>query len=193
MLALGVGILLFFSRNRWKRWFGCVAGVAVIFTIVFTGTHLIATRGQSLGWELLGFRLQTVIQPQIEESSLSRMLILPKIWEKIKEHAILGNGLGDTIIVYSPTLQKKISTPHFDWGYLELWDELGIMGIVMWGLLLGYVIRSFYLNKNANSRYFITALASLIVINITSPAIFHVMGIVLITTYFTFIYKFNIN
>ena len=40
------------------------------------------SRGQSLGWELLGLRLGSIASPSIEESSLSRIMLLPKIWEK---------------------------------------------------------------------------------------------------------------
>ncbi|MBU1613098.1 O-antigen ligase family protein [Patescibacteria group bacterium] len=193
LLALAVGLLFFFTKSAWKRWLVICASTAVAFMLVFTCTHLIATRGQSLGWEVFGLRIQSIVQPQIEDSSLSRMLLLPKIWEKIKTHTILGNGLGDTVTVYSPVLEQKISTPHFDWGYFELWDELGMLGIVIWALLIVYIFRGLYQAKEHDNIYFISALASIIIMNITSPALFHVMGLLFIAITATSFQKINSN
>jgi len=174
MLGLAVGILFLFKKTNWKRWLIYSTGTALTFIIIFTSTHLIASRGQSLGWEIFGLRLQSIVQPQIEDSSLSRMLLLPKIWEKIKLHPLLGEGLGNTVTVYSPVLKQEITTPHFDWGYLEIWTEMGLFGLIAW------VIFIYFTYKKAKEKNLLPLLCALLVINITSPALFHVMGILLL-------------
>ena len=176
LVALAVGILSLFSLKNWKRWLAYSAGALIFFVMAFTLTHLAATKGKSLGWEYLGLRLQSIAMPQTEESSLSRLLLLPKILEKIKLHPLLGNGLGDAVTVYSPVFKANITTPHFDWGYLEIAAEIGLVGLLAWLSLIAYCI--WLMKKN---KAVLAAIVGLLVINITSPALFHVLGVILIT------------
>ncbi|TSC84861.1 MAG: Uncharacterized protein G01um101413_245 [Parcubacteria group bacterium Gr01-1014_13] len=180
LVGLAVGILFLFSFKNWKRWLAYSAGALGFFIIAFTLTHLGATKGKSLGWEYLGLRLQSIAMPQTEDSSLSRLLLLPKIMEKIKAHPLLGNGLGDTVTAYSPIFKANITTPHFDWGYLEIIAEMGVLGLMIWGLIIGYLIL-----KIKQNRGLLASVIALLVINITSPALFHVMGIILIAYFFS--------
>jgi O-antigen ligase len=174
-IALALGIVLLFSIKNWQRWFVYSTSALIIFLCVFILTHLASTQGKSLGLEYLGLRIQSIAAPQSEDSSLSRLLLLPKIWEKIKNHPVIGNGLGDTVTVYSPVFKQNITTPHFDWGYLEIWDELGILGVITWLSLMGYSV--WLVAKQYGAA---PALIALLVINLTSPALFHVMGVILI-------------
>ena len=177
LVALAAGILFLFSVRNWKKWFIFSTAAAGIFALIFILTNLAATKGHSLGLEYLGLRLQSIAAPTTEDSSLSRTLLLPKIWEKIKKNPILGTGLGDTVTVYSPVFKQEITTPHFDWGYLEIWAEMGLFGLLAWFILIGYIL--WLLRPNLASG---VALAALLIINLTSPALFHVMGVMLITT-----------
>src|SRR3989344_4651048 len=180
LVALAVGILFLFSFKNWKRWLAYSAGALVFFVLTFTLTHLATTKGKSLGWEYLGLRLQSIAMPQTEGSSLSRLLLLPKIAEKIKAHPLLGTGLGDTVTAYSPIFKANVTTPHFDWGYLEIIAEMGILGLMTWILVIGYLIL-----KIKQNRGLLASVVALLVINITSPALFHVLGIVLIAYFFS--------
>ena len=175
ILALGVGLLFLFFKQNWKRWLLVSVAVITGFVLIFTGAHLIASRGKNIGWEFFGLRLQSITAPQTEESSLSRMLLLPKILEKIKNHPLLGNGLGDTVTVFSPVFKQNITTPHFDWGYLEIWAETGFIGLLAWCMLILHAL------KNTTRVYGYSAiLLTLLIINLTSPGLFHVMGVLLI-------------
>lgn len=174
ILAMGVGLLFLFSKTNWKRWLVYSTATVVGFFLIFTSVHLLASRGQSLGWEFFGLRLQSIAMPQTEDSSLSRLMLLPKILDKIKKYPVLGTGLGDTVRIFSPIFKENITTPHFDWGYLEIIAETGIIGIIMWLLLVGYCL----LKTTDWTRR--ASLLSLMVINLTSPALFHVLGVVLI-------------
>jgi len=186
ILALALGILILFSTTKLKRWLIVSVSATIAFILIFVASHTLATRGQSFGLELFGLRLQSIASPQIEDSSMSRMLLLPKILDKIKLHPILGNGLGDNISVYSPIFKTTITTPNFDWGYLEIWAETGLLGIITW---LAFVITLFYkIIKNSyqyNKNILIAMLIGLLVLNITSPALFHVFGAILLIILFT--------
>jgi hypothetical protein len=120
ILALGFGLIALFSKTKIKQWLLYSAATIGIFFTLFTFFHLIASRGQSFGWELFGLRIQSIAKPTTEESALSRMLLLKPISVEIKKHPLLGSGLGDTITVYSPVEKHIITTNQFDWGYLEL-------------------------------------------------------------------------
>ena len=184
MVALFIGYLFLFTKQNWKKWikYGFLTGA--IFLISFCSLNLTATRGQSLGFELLGIRLGSVVSPQIEESSMSRILLLKPIWEKIKTNPVLGEGLGATVSAYSPVFNAQITTPHFDWGYFEMLAELGSVGLFIWlSSLTSYILGLMTRPKTTDLRPKIDLLAPLIallVINITSPALFHSLGIIFI-------------
>ncbi len=181
ILALAAGLLVQFSKEKFKRWFTISAITLFGFVCIFTTTHLIASRGQSFGLEIFGLRLQSITSPQIEDSSLSRLLLLPKILEKIISHPFLGTGLGDTVTVYSPIFKTNITTPHFDWGYLEILTETGLYGLLTWLALIICIFYKTIKNKHGyNRNILISLLIALLVINITSPALFHVFGLLLI-------------
>jgi len=186
ILAYLIGLLFLFSRQYWKRWLIYSLGSIFIFILIFSSIHLAASRGQSFGWELLGLRIGSIASPSIEKSSLSRMMLLPKIWEKIKQKPLWGNGLGDTVTVYSPVVKKEITTTQFDWGYLEIIDEMGMVGFLIW---LSFIFNLLFLilkkYRIKNKRYILAMLISLLIINLTSPALFHVLGIILLTAIMT--------
>lgn len=176
LVALAVGYMFLISRNHMRRWFMVGASLALLFVVSFTSIHFAASRGTSLGLELFGIRLGSIIAPTSEASSLSRMLLLPKITEKIAQAPLIGHGLGETVTVYSPVFNKEVTTPHFDWGYLEIMAELGLLGVLTWLVFLYVTLTTIKYNP---ATYWQTAtLVALLVINITSPALFHVLGII---------------
>ena len=181
LLGMAIGTLFLISGTNWKRWLFYSVAAIFSFTIIFSASHLLSTRGQSFGWEIFGLRLQSVARPQIENSALSRMLLLPKILEKIQSAPLLGSGLGGTVTVYSPIFKNEITTSHFDWGYLEILVEMGIIGLMVWGVWITIFLWQIRLRKDQTGRYLFSALTAILIINITSPALFHVMGVIFIT------------
>jgi len=177
ILALMVGLLFLFTFKMWKKWLLTTILTIVILIFSFSSIHLLASGGKSLGWEVFGVRIQSIIKPNIEPSSLSRMLLFPKIWQQIQSEPAWGHGLGNEVTVYSPVIKKEITTPHYDWGYLEIVAEMGILGFLFW---LTVIIYTFLFNKFKENHLNLVLLTSLLIINITSPALFHVMGIILL-------------
>lgn len=189
LVALFIGYLFIFTKQNWKKWFEYGLLTGAIFLISFCSLNIIATRGESLGFELLGLRLGSVVAPQIEESSMSRILLLKPIWEKIKTSPVLGEGLGATISAYSPIFKETITTSHFDWGWLEIIVELGVIGLFIWLLFLtSYILKLItkYKIKNTEVKIsFLSILIALLIINTTSPALFHSLGIIFIVFIFS--------
>ncbi len=177
LIAFVIGTLILFTRKNWKRWLCILTGSVTIFLIIFSTLFLISSRGKSFGLEVFGLRIQSIVTPNLEESSLSRMLLLPKIFNQIAEHPFFGRGLGSTVSVFSPVEKKIITTTSYDWGYLEILVELGIIGFSVWLVFLYNV--ALKLKKLPASQR--AGFISLLIINITSPALFHVFGLVLLT------------
>jgi O-antigen ligase len=180
-LALIAGFIVLFSRKEFKQWFLNTAILLSCVFIFFTGFYLIASRGVDPGWSLFGFRVSSIALPEIEYSSFSRMLLLPQILYKIQLAPVLGHGLGDTVTIRSGhILGSGITTSHFDWGYLEILSESGAVGLILWLIIIVYAWRSAKKNTGDYRPLFKAILAALLVTNITSPALFHVFGILTI-------------
>lgn len=181
-LAFAAGLVLVCSRRYFRRWIIWSSVSLAVLCISFVLIHTIASRGQSLGLELFGLRLQSITSPSIEDSSLSRLLLLPNILTRIKVHPLLGQGLGDQVTVFSPVVHQTITTPQFDWGYFEMIDEFGFIGLIGWLVFCGYIVYELWNIRGSQLfRPLTTSIAALAIINITSPALFHVLGILWLT------------
>ena len=179
-LALVIGLCFAFNKLLWRKWVLNSAAVLLCIFTFFTGFHILVGGLANPGWEYFGLRATSIVAPHIEESSLSRMLLLPKILEKISSAPILGTGLGDTVTVWSPVYNELITTPHFDWGYLEILAETGAIGLIIWFALTMTVFYLIIKNSAVNGFLFLAPFVALLVINITSPALFHVFGFIFI-------------
>jgi len=182
-LALLIGLLVLKYKHKFKKW--AIELALVIFWIValFTGISLIASQGKTLGWEQFGVRLQSFVNPTIEISSATRMMKLPVIWEQIKQHPIVGLGVGSSLTFYNSLTYKQETTSHYDWGYLEMVAETGITGALI--LLSIYLYTAFLLVKKIKNIPdwhdfdvgLLAGIVAFIVMNITIAALFHVFGI----------------
>lgn len=179
-MGLAVGLLLLKYQNNWQDWLKIVVFNVLAIFLLFTGVNFLASGGQSLGWEILGLRLSSLAVPTMEESSNNRLLLLPTIKDLIKAEPIIGHGLGQTI-EFVDAKGNLVSTRHFDWGYLEMWAEWGLAALVLFLFILFTTAKKliYKLNKNqALPLGLLTGLASLLIINITAPALSHVLGII---------------
>ncbi|OGH73611.1 MAG: hypothetical protein A2921_03885 [Candidatus Magasanikbacteria bacterium RIFCSPLOWO2_01_FULL_43_20b] len=182
-LALAIGLLVLKYKHTWKKWFFESLSVVLLIIGIFTATHLFASGGVSPGWELLGLRVRSFASPEIEISTNTRMMILPQIWEKIKTAPFLGGGLGSEVTFLNTATYETITTQHFDWGYLEMWTELGIIGgLALLGLYLFTAVLLIKKIKTAPDWHdfdvgLLAGIIALLVMNVTLPALFHVFGI----------------
>ncbi len=182
-LALIVGLLVLKYKHHWHKWLRESLAVILLVGIIFSGICLIASQGKTMGWEQFGIRLTSLVKPRIEVSSATRMITLPVIWGVIAKQPILGVGLGNSITFYNPITYQTQTAPHSDWGYLDMWAELGLLGALAF---VGLYIFTIYLLvkkiKNIPDWHdfdvgLLAGLIAFLVMNITAAALFHVFGV----------------
>lgn len=190
ILALIVGLLFLFNKQNWKKWLKISVLTGVIFLTLFSAINLFASGGKNSGLDLLGLRLHSVARPASEDSAFSRVLLLPNIFSKIKNNFIWGTGLGDTVTAYSPVFQKDITTPHFDWGYLEILAEMGLLGFLAWIAIIFYLLFLSW-QKCSFNPLFLAITVGILIMNITSPILFHSLGILTVVGLLAILNKFD--
>ncbi len=172
-MALGVGalVLLFFYRRQWRRWAVSAGGTLATALFIFFAIHFVASRGESIGFELLGMR-SGINGSERDTSSAIRGALLPDIMRTIRERPWLGSGLGTTVTYVDPATNEPQTRTQFDWGYHEMVAELGIVGAAVFILL--WLIALYYAR---NAPWLVASGAMLFVVNITTPALFQGFGV----------------
>lgn len=184
LLALGVGWLVLLYKHHIHRWFTRGIITLVLLLTIFTGLSLVASNGATLGWELLGIRLVSVTNPAIETSSATRLALLPSIANQISSAPLFGVGPGATVSYIDPVSYTTKTTNQFDWGYFEMIAEFGAIGTFLYLWLIGTTIYLFvrHIQQLRNYHDFhvglLAGLISILAINLTVPALFHVLGVI---------------
>lgn len=186
-LALAIGFIVLLFKHKFVQWLVITVSSAAITVVLFSGIHFIASQGDSAGWELFGLRVASITQPELEASAHTRSALLSPILQQISQQPILGSGLGEAVLFTHPITLAPITTTQFDWGYLELLAEIGIIGT---GLFLALIISVFILLikkiRQASDYHdfyvgLLAGLSAFAIMTITTPAFFHVFGIFFLT------------
>ena len=123
-----------------------------------------------------------------EAAVASRWSLLPVLMKEIKKEPFLGQGYGATVTYKSldPRILQSnptgiYTTYAFEWGYLDLWLKLGLIGLAAYLLLLYQLIRGGIASgfKTKQTLFFSLAagLIFLAVTNIFTPYLNHPLGI----------------
>ncbi|MBI4262013.1 O-antigen ligase family protein [Candidatus Uhrbacteria bacterium] len=194
-IGLVVGLLVLKLREDFKKWFLVSSLTAMSIVVLFVSVHFLASRGQSTSLGLLEDRISGVVEPTDEISGSIRMALLPDIFRTIQLHPWLGSGLGTTVSYRDPTTKIVETRTQFDWGYLEMFAELGIVGafayIVFLILLLYALFRAFSACNTTSPtlqclfRGLLAGAIAFFVINGSTPALFQGFGVL----YFVFIFS----
>ncbi|OGH60105.1 MAG: hypothetical protein A2725_00450 [Candidatus Magasanikbacteria bacterium RIFCSPHIGHO2_01_FULL_33_34] len=188
ILALIIGFFILKYKHNIKNWLFVSTKFLIIALTLFFSINFLASNGTSIGLELIGLRINSIYKPDIETSSLTRMMLLPPIFELIKQNLVLGSGLGATITFIEPTHYEVITTRHFDWGYLELLAELGLLGFLSFLALIIYIIISLIQKIRLSPDYhdfyigLFAGLIAMLFMNITAPILFHTVGVMFIVS-----------
>lgn len=190
-LGVVAGLLLLVYHIPWRRWLIFSLGVIVIMILEFGIIYAILSRGQVwTGFDLFGSRLQTVVSPEEELSSQTRMIILPHLVDKIKHEPVFGQGLGSTVTFIDPLTNRERTTFHLDWGYLEIITELGFTTLLLYAGILFLVFYTGWqkIKRKAENVFekrltigLLAGLLSIIVSTLTGPFLFHPIGIFYLT------------
>ena len=186
ILALAIGYIVLLYKHNWKRWLKVISISIGKAVAIFVILHLLASAGTSTGLGLLEYRVSSIAEPETEKSAATRMMILPGIQKKITERPLFGHGLGSKVTFTNTRNYTKKTTAEYDWGYFEMIAEFGILGTM---ILLGAILALMYklFNKIQKLQDYqdlhiglLAGLVALGVINLTSPALFHLYGILYI-------------
>lgn len=184
-VALGVGALILLWPAPFKQWFKVSSLTLAASALIFFSAHIVASRGQSFGLELLGVRVRG-ISPQTDVSAAIRVALLPDIKQHIKSRPLFGSGLGTEITYIDPVTHETKTRTQFDWGYFEMITELGAVGATIYIALLAIIIYNFA-HTNPHATGIVAGAIALFVINITTPALFQGFGVL----YFAFLTAYN--
>lgn len=123
----------FISKKGWRA----VKNVCVKGTTSFGAALIVLAIVTTLGlniFSLLGERSQFTLE---EPAIRSRWDLWPALISKIKEHPVLGHGFGATVTYQTsdPRLRERgivdYTTYAFEWGYLDIWIKMGLIGFVL--------------------------------------------------------------
>jgi O-antigen ligase len=121
-----------------------------------------------------------------DAAASSRYALLPLLWQKISNNPILGEGFGTTVTYNAkdPRLTNAsagglgtYTTYAFEWGWLDVWLKIGLLGLLAYLLLFGKIIQAAF-KKNTWLSYGLTAgLLLIIIVSFFSPYTNHPLGI----------------
>ena len=201
------GITIIISQSR-SFWVGLVAGLLFLLLIskinfsyswkkiIFTGI-LIATMflSQLLIIQIIaGNFTGNLISSRLTGSQASaadstRANELEPLKQGIFNHPIFGSGFGAKLTYKSqdPRVLKnnpdgQYTTYAFEWGYLDIWLKIGLLGLISYLVLIGQIIHQSAKKYHSDDRGIIIAglvagLVAVIVTNIFSPYLNHPLGI----------------
>lgn len=171
----GLFLLYKHSIASWVK--ECVWGL-VSCILIFVGINVVASFGTSMGFELL----TTQLKP-----STTQMQLLQPIANQIQNHPVIGNGLGSELLFTTSKSFSPKSTNQFEWGYLEMWAELGIIGLAIFAIALIALFAVLVAKIQKIPDWhdlkvgLFGGLAALLFINILTPALYTTYGILFLT------------
>lgn len=155
--------------------FGSVVLSLIIITVIIK--FPLPTIGQNISaWDALNDR------GQLNESAVSsRWSLIPKLWQAIKIAPITGLGFGKTVTyessdprILSQTVGGTYETYAFEWGWLDIWLKMGILGVLTYLLLLIKLIRNSLNQKQIGLALCLIVLAS---VHFFTPYLNHPLGL----------------
>lgn len=125
VLSLGaVTVLLILqSRRKWLALPLLLAGVGLAFV------------GLPDAWFA---RMQTLGAPAMEESAASRLLVWHIGWDYALQHPVFGSGFQSWILFTPPDTEFRA----WHSAYVQMAAEHGLIGLGLWGVLLGVTLLS---------------------------------------------------
>jgi hypothetical protein len=120
----------------------------------------------------------------------SRWKLLPAMWNHIEEHPIFGNGFGQEVEFQTDDPRVRAFSPDgtwrtyaLEWGWLELWLKMGILGPLAFLFLFGnlvYGLRPYVSGRIQPSWMgigFLSGLVAVYAMHIFSPYLNHPLGL----------------
>lgn len=117
----------------------------------------------------------------------SRWNLLPEIWEEVKAAPFLGSGFGEEVTFKTDDPRARTISPDgtwttysFEWGWLDLWLKMGLLGPLAFLWLFYGLIRGLLTNKNRPAWLTIGLISGLFMLfatHVFSPYLNHPLGL----------------
>lgn len=183
-------IILSFSRSLWL---GAAVGFVVLFVmrwrvllrtipIAIPVALLIVALVAPATFERTVGRMSSIVS---EPAAASRWSLLPVLWGAVRTNPVVGYGFGTTL-TYTTKDPKLIAefgtdqytTAAFEWGYLEQWFKMGLLGIVaILGLIVHLCRRILRTPDHETRAWLFSGLVAVAVVHLTSPYLNHPLGL----------------
>ena len=120
------------------------------------------------------------------DAGKSRFNLLPPLMRAIVMHPIIGSGFGKTVTYISndPRIREvnrtgQYTTYAFEWGWLDLWLKMGVLGLIGLIGLISQIGLTLYRKARSNSTSLagFALLAALASINVFTPYLNHPLGL----------------
>ncbi len=183
-LVCVIGLLWSRHVAWWKKIGGPItAAVAGLLILVCVLAFPLPHVNMASMFDLLGSRTNLE-----EPAAASRWHLLPILVKKIEEHPILGSGFGATVTYQTldPRIVKQsggtYTTYAFEWGWLEHWIKLGILGIpLMLWILFSLGRRVWKLDEPLWLRVgAVSSLVAVATLHLFTPYLNHPLGFAII-------------
>jgi len=133
---------------------------------------------------------------QDESAISSRWALMDALKKELIKSPILGSGFG-TLVTYKSsdprvaetTADKMYTTYAFEWGWLDVWLKLGLLGLLAYLYLLFLIIKKSWKENIALSA----SIVALIVTNIFTPYTNHPLGITWVMLAALWVYNQELN
>ncbi len=144
---------------------------------------------------------------QVEAAGSSRINMLQPLSQAIAKHPIVGSGFGSTVTYRSVDPRVLTTTAGasglyttyaFEWGYLDLFLKIGLLGLSIYLLLIYKVLQFFWHQINTQSQLNINlglflSIIALLSVNTFTPYLNHPLGIGIILVASTYLNTKYIN
>jgi O-antigen ligase len=186
--------MIFIYQKKWRK-LGLLVLLVFINLIVSLGLIVLIAKfpypSATANFNTADLLSERASDISSESGVSSRWSLLPKLFAKIESGPVLGKGYGTTvtyqskdprILAANPT--GEYTTYAFEWGWLDIWLKLGILGLLSYFLLL-YIIIFKNIRKNTNldddkqiiNFSLLLGLFIIIAVSFFSPYMNHPLGI----------------
>jgi len=192
-LALSITIVLLLTMAwlffSFKKMLLSIAWLVAVFLISFALLYLTSVfpypRSGSFNADFAG---RVDISNTEEAAISSRWSLLPVLADEIKKSPIFGQGYGKTVTYISndPRVLEQDSsgsytTYAFEWGYLDIWLKIGLLGLSAYLAFIFSVLKNAWQITKKNKDELILGLIGgivfIVITNFFTPYLNHPLGI----------------
>lgn len=166
-----------------------LAGLLVVFTVLLFPIDLLPNFGA-----LTAITDRTTTMDDAAVSS--RWQLLPPLLSGIRERLLIGHGFGATITYNTADPRYLTSHPDnpsyttfaFEWGWLDIWYKIGLLGLLTYLLVIGSVFKRAIKTAKPLPIGLCFGLLAVVLTHFFSPYLTHPLGIgyLLLTCAFTY-------